>query len=43
MEKLPKSTLAVAAGKRFNGKVTAKFDFPIGYFILPLLMLILEW
>ena len=28
--------------KSFNGKFTAKIDFPIGYFILPLLVLTLE-
>ena len=36
------SALATAAGKSFNGKFTAKFDFPIGHFILPLLMLTSE-
>ena len=36
------SVLATVAGKCLNGKVTAKIDFPIGYFILPLLMLTLE-
>ena len=32
----------MVAGKSFNGKFTAKIDFPIGYFMLPLLMLTLE-
>ena len=36
------SALATVAWERFNGKFTAKIDFPIGYFILPLLMLTLE-
>ena len=36
------SALATVAGKNFNGKFTAKMDFSIGYFMLPLLMLILE-
>ena len=36
---LPMSPLATVAGKTFNGKFTAKIDFPLGYFILPLLML----
>ena len=40
--RLPMSALATAAGKSFNGKFTSTFDFPIGYFILLLLMLILE-
>ena len=29
------SALATVTGKSFNGKFTAKIDFPIGYFILP--------
>ena len=33
------SALATVAGKNFNSKFTAKIDFPIGYFIIPLLML----
>ena len=37
--RLPSSTLATVARKKFNGKFTTKIDFPIGYFILPLLML----
>ena len=41
--RLPMSALAtVLVRKSFNGKFTAKIDFPIGYFILPLLMLTLE-
>ena len=40
--RLPMSALATVARKRFNGKFTAKIDFPIGYFMLPLLMLTLE-
>ena len=36
------SALATVAGKSSNGKYTAKIYFPIGYFILPLLMLTLE-
>ena len=27
------SALATVAGKSFNGKFTAKIDFPIGYFV----------
>ena len=30
------SALATVAGKSFNDKFTAKIDFPIGYFMLPL-------
>ena len=37
--RLPMSALAAAARKSFNSKFTAKIDFPIGHFILPLLML----
>ena len=40
--RLPMSALATVAGKSFNGKFTAKIDFPIGYVMLPLLMLTLE-
>ena len=40
--RLPMSALATVAGKSLNGKFTAKIDFPIGCFILPLLMLTLE-
>ena len=36
------SALATVARKSFNGKFTAKVDFPIGHFMLPLLMLTLE-
>ena len=36
------SALATVAGKSFNGKFTVKIDFPIGNFMLPLLMLTLE-
>ena len=36
------STLAMVAGMSFSGKFTVNIDFPIGYFMLPLLMLILE-
>ena len=37
--RLPMSALVTLAGKRLNGNFTAKIDFPIGYFMLPLLML----
>ena len=40
--KLPMLVLVTVAGKSFNGKFTAKIDFPIGYLMLPLLMLTLE-
>ena len=40
--RLPMSALATAAGKSFNGKFTAKVNFSIGYFLLPLLMLTSE-
>ena len=40
--KLSMPALAMAAEKSSNGKFTAKIDFPIGYFMLPLLMLKLE-
>ena len=33
---------ATVARKSFKGKFTAKIDFPIGYFRLPLLTLTLE-
>ena len=36
--RLSMSALATVEGKSFNGKFTAKIDFPIGYFMLPLLM-----
>ena len=36
---LPMSALATVVGESFNGKFTAKIYFPIGYFIVPLLML----
>ena len=36
------SVFATVARKTFNGKVTAKNDFPIGHFLLPLLTLTLE-
>ena len=35
-------SLTTVAGKSSNGKFTAKIDFPVRYFMLPLLMLILE-
>ena len=38
----PMSALATVARKSFNGKFTAKIDFPVGHFMLPLLMLTLE-
>ena len=40
--RLPMSALATGAQKSFDGKFTAKIDFPIGHFMLPLLMLTLE-
>ena len=40
--RVPVSELATVAGESFNGKFTAKNDFPRGYFMLPLLMLTLE-
>ena len=40
--RLPMAALAMAARKSFNGKFTGKIDFPIGHFILPLLMLKLK-
>ena len=36
------SSLATVARKSFNSKFTAKVDFPIGHFMLLLLMLTLE-
>ena len=36
------SALATVVRKSFNGKFTAKIDFPIGHFMLTLLMLTLE-
>ena len=40
--RLPMSALETVARKSFNGKFTAKIEFPIGHFMLPLLMLTLE-
>ena len=40
--KLPMSALTPGARKSFNGKFTVKIDFPIGNFMLPLLMLTLK-
>ena len=40
--RLPMSALITVAGKSFYGKFNAKIDFPLGYFIEPLLMLTLE-
>ena len=39
--RLPMSALATVARKSFSDKFTAKIDFPIGHFMLPLLMLTL--
>ena len=36
------SALATVVRNSFNGKFTAKIDFQIGRFMLPLLMLTLE-
>ena len=36
------SALATVTRKSFNGKFTAKIDFPIGHFMLPLQMMTLE-
>ena len=36
------SALATVAGKSFNDKFIAKIGFPIGYFMLPSLLLTLE-
>ena len=36
------SALATGAGKNFNGKLAQKIDFPIGYFMLLLLILTLK-
>ena len=36
------SVLVTVAGKIFDGKFPTKIDFPIGYFMLPFLMLTLE-
>ena len=36
--RLPMSALATVARKSFNGKFTTKIDFPIGHFMLQLLM-----
>ena len=35
--RLPMSALATVAGKSFNGRFAANIDFPMGYFMLPLL------
>ena len=40
--RLPMLALATIARKSFNGKFTAKIDFPIGYCMLPLLMYTLK-
>ena len=40
--RLPMSALATVAEEIFNGIFTAKIDFPLGHFTLPLLMLTLE-
>ena len=40
-KRLPISALATVAWKSFNGKFAANIDFPMGHFILPLLMLTL--
>ena len=40
--RLPMSALETVARKSFDGKFTAKIDFPIGHSMLPLLMLTLE-
>ena len=40
--RLPVSALAMVAWKSLKGKFTAKIDFPIGHFMLPLLMLTLK-
>ena len=37
--RLTMPVLATVAGKSFNGKFTAKMDFSIEYFMLPLLTL----
>ena len=39
---LPIAILATVVRKNFDGKFTAKIDFMIGHFMLPLLMLTLE-
>ena len=36
--RLSMSALATMEGKSFNAKFTAEIDFPIGYFMVPLLM-----
>ena len=41
--RLPISALATAARKNCNCKFTVKINFPIGHFMLPLLMLTLEF
>ena len=40
--RLPVSAFAMVAHKSFKGKLIAKYDFPIGRFMLPLLTLTLE-
>ena len=40
--RLSMSALATVTRKSSNSKFTVKIDFPIGHFMLPLLMLILE-
>ena len=40
--RLPMSALTMVTRKTFNGKFTAKIDFPIGHFMLPLLILTLD-
>ena len=43
MERLPVSAFAMVAWKSLNGKFTAKTNFPIGHFMLPLLTLTLKF
>ena len=38
MKRLPMSALATVAWNSFDGNFTAKIDFPIEHFMLPLLM-----
>ena len=40
--RLPVSEFATVAQKSFNVKFTAKIDFPIAHFMIPLLTLTLE-
>ena len=42
LKRLPVLALATVAGKSCNDKFTAENDFPIGYLMLPLIMLTLE-